>query len=217
MRKKVSVARALKEKNRLVDIPQGNGVFQNKGERFMHMLRIIYIGVLAFMMSTSAFGQWAQSYYSQNDPQQVFAAYESWLQNANYQFTARTSGLPPIMQLQCAINVIEGELSQWGGFLQQYYPLVYAGRCNVLQQYRRLYAQMATAASAGISSGNATIIDQRCIACKGMGWCCRCKGSGLSQAPKYTGVSGNTDDTCRMCNGTGRCHRCNRYEIRKLR
>ena len=132
-------------------MPQCNGVFQYKVVVAMHTLRIIHIGVLAFMMSTSAFGQWAQSYYSQNDPQQVFAAYESWLQNANYQLTARTSGLPPIMQLQCAINVIEGELSQWGGFLQQYYPLVYAGRCAALQQRRQLFVMMTNQISMPLS------------------------------------------------------------------
>ena len=120
-----------------------NTIFVNKTQQERKTMKNIHIGVLAFMMSTSAFGQWAQSYYSQNDPQQVFAAYEAWFQNANYQLTARTSGLPPIMQLQCAINVIEGELSQWGGFLQQYYPLVYAGRCAALQQRRQLFAMMS--------------------------------------------------------------------------
>lgn len=52
------------------------------------------------------------------------------------------------MQLQLSINVIEGELSQWGGFLQQYYPMMYASRCNELQQRRQLLVQMTSGAGA---------------------------------------------------------------------
>ena len=153
-------------------------------------------------------------------PEQTFAQYQSWLQNADMQLRQQTAMMPPAMQLQCAIRAIEGELLQWGGFLQQYYPRVYADRCAGLQLRRQELARLMNGGGmpspvavpfSGVSSGSRYA--RRCFACKGTGICKLCSGTTVYNGPIYTG---SQSSACTACNQTGRCPFCNRYEIRRL-
>jgi len=147
-------------------------------------------------------------------PEQVFAQYQSWLQNADMQLRQRTAMMPPAMQLQCSIRAIEGELSQWGGFLQEFYPMVYASRCVELQQRRKMLAQMmngwmsmplpAISPGGGFAGGSGGRPRNRCIACRGSGMCRQCKGTGVV----YASYGGSGSWTCTSCKGSGRCTIC---------
>ncbi len=186
----------------------------------MQIKNVVQIVALVSLMSMPTFGQWIQPNVAQYNPQQTFAAYQTWFNNADMQIRQQTAMMPPGMQLQCSIRAIEGELSQWGGFLQQYYPMVYASRYAQLQQRRQLLAQMMNGGGMpspiampfpGVSSGGGYA--SRCVACKGTGACRLCVG-GVYAGAKYTSEGGNR--ICGACGGTGRCQSCNRYEIRRL-
>ena len=157
------------------------------------------------------------------NPQQTFERYILWLQNVDMQLRQQTAGMSPVMQLQLSIKAIERELSQWGGFLQQYYPLVYVNRYGELQQRRQLQMQMVNGGGLpmpspvsfyDVSSGSGSAY--RCAACNGTGNCRLCKGSGMYITPCYTGLDKSDHSTCPQCRGSGRCQSCNRYEIRRL-
>lgn len=180
----------------------------------------IMIMALISLISMSAIGQWCQSNVAQCNPQQMFAQYQAWFYNADMQLRQQIAGMPPVMQLQRVVAATEGELSQWGGFLQQYYPVLYAHRCSQLQQARQLLAQMMNGGGMpmpgsvpfpGVSRGVSS--SSRCIACRGSGMCRQCTGTGY-----YTGACyGNSSRRpCSACGTTGRCSICNRYEIRRL-
>ena len=186
----------------------------------MQIKKTVQIVAVVSLMSMPTFGQWIQPNVAQYNPQQMFAVYQTWFNNADMLLRQQTAMMPPAMQLQCSIRAIEGELSQWGGFLQQYYPMVYANRCAQLQQRRQLLVQMANGGRVptpvpmsyprGSSGGGYT---RKCLACKGSGACRLCYGTGIYQGPEYT--SGPLRP-CSACRQTGKCSICNRYEIKRL-
>ena len=161
-----------------------------------------------------AFQPDAQYQYATSE--QVFAQYQAWLQNADMQLKGQMIGLPPVMQLQLTIRGREGELSQWGGFLQQYYPMVYANRCAELQQCRQLLVMMmnggmsmpmpAISPGGRFGGGSGGRVANRCIACRGGGTCRQCTGTGIVHAS----YGGSGSWTCTACKGSGRCTICNR-------
>ena len=108
----------------------------------MQIKKVVQIVALVSLVSMPTFGQRIQPNVARYNPQQMFAAYQTWFNNANMQIRQQIAMMPPAMQLQCSIRAIEGELSQWGGFLQQYYPMVYANRSAQLQQCRQWLAQI---------------------------------------------------------------------------
>ncbi len=178
-------------------------------------IRVLFcIAALVSFMSMPTLGQWFQPDASPSHPQQLFAQYQSWLQNADMQLQLQTANLPPVMQLQMSIYVIQGELLQWGAFLQQYYPAAYASRCAVLQQRRQVLMLMMGGGGGqspmpmplpDVHSGGRSA--KRCNCFNGM--CRHCYGTGYTQ-----GFGQRT--LCGACNGTRRCSLCNEVEIRRL-
>ena len=186
----------------------------------MQIKKVVQVAALVLLMSVPTFGQWIQPNAAQCNPQQMFASYQTWFNNADLQLRQQTAGMSPAMKLQYTIRAREGELSQWGSFLQQYYPMLYVNRLAQLQQHRQLLAQMMNGGGMpspvampfpGVSSGGGYA--SRCVACKGTGVCRLCSGTGIYQGAKYTS---GPSTPCSACNQTGRCSICTRCEIRTL-
>lgn len=86
------------------------------------------INVLVQNMSTAMFGERNQACVQYPTTDQVLAQYQAWFQNAGIQLRGQIAGQPLIVQIQIIIRACECELAQWGSFLQQHYPMLYATR-----------------------------------------------------------------------------------------